>query len=171
MGSFKKSRFLKNARGTTEMSLNITAMADIFTVLLVFLLMGYGSGAMDIQPSAGLQLPSAGAAAGDSAALKLEISRTAVQVETKPVATLQDGRFASGEVQPDGTARAVSEAIKLERARQIALAQANPDVKLDARVIVIADEKTPYATIKSVLATVAVQGYTDFKLAVVSKGQ
>jgi hypothetical protein len=47
------------------------------------------------------------------------------------------------------------------------IAKANTDVKVDSKVVVIADQRVPYITIKSVLASAAVQGYTDFKLAVV----
>ena len=34
-------------------------------------------------------------------------------------------------------------------------------------IIVIADQRAPYSTVKSVLASAALNGYTDFKLAVV----
>jgi biopolymer transport protein ExbD len=43
-------------------------------------------------------------------------------------------------------------------------------VKVDPKILVIADQRAPYQTIKSVLASAAVHGYTDFKLAVV-KGE
>ncbi len=165
-----KKKFNIPRRSGGEMSLNITAIADIFTVLLVFLLMGFSSGTVNIVPSAGLNLPGSNASASQIEALKIEISRTSIQVETKPILTLEDYRARANEVGADGTLRALNEALKVERTRQIALAGANSDVKLDARVVLIADKKVPYSTIKSVLASAAVQGYTDFKLAVVTEG-
>jgi hypothetical protein len=36
-------------------------------------------------------------------------------------------------------------------------------------VIIMADQRTPYITMKSVLSAVALHGYTDFKLVVVQK--
>jgi biopolymer transport protein ExbD len=166
-----KKKFQVQRRASGDMSLNITAMADIFTVILVFLLMGYSSGAVNITPSSGVTLPGAGASATHIEALKIEISKSSIQVESKPVMELQEYRAKEGEVATDGTLKALSGALKVERERQIALAGANTDVKLDARVVLIADQKVPYSTIRSVLASAAVQGYTDFKLAVFNRGQ
>lgn len=167
----KKKKFGSSAnRGSGDVSLNITAMADIFTVLLVFLLMGFSTGAVNIFPSPGITLPSGAADEGHIEALKIEIGREGVQLESKPAAQLANYRFAPGDIQPDGTAKSLAGAVRESRERQIALAGANTDVKLDSRIIVIADEKVPYSTVKAVLATAAVAGYTDFKLAVVKKG-
>lgn len=166
-----KKKFHISRRAGGEMALNITAMADIFTVLLVFLLMSYSSGTVNIAPSAGMTLPGAFATINNLEALKIEISQTSIQVESKSVASLQNYRLPASEVAADGTSKSLAEALKGERQKQIALAGANSDVKLDARVILIADQKVPYSTIRSVLASAAVQGYTDFKLAVVNRGQ
>ena len=165
----KANKFKAKRRSSGEMSLNITAMADVFTVLLVFLLVGLSSGAVTIVPSAGITLPFASTEPVQIEALKLEISKSTVQVESKPVATLENYRYAAGDLAPDGTLKSLIDAIKIERQRQLALAAANPDIKLDSRVVLIADEKTPYSTIKAVLASAAVQGFTDFKLAVINK--
>ena len=169
--STKKKNFLKrSAPASGEMSLNITAMADIFTVLLVFLLMGYSTGAMQITPSAGIQLPGAHAPQDHVEALKIEISADAVLIENQPVAKLAAFKVNANDRSADGTVKPLVEAIAVERKRQLLLVQGNADVKLDARVVVIADQKVPYATIKAVLASAAVQGYTDFKLAVQTQG-
>ena len=167
-----KKRFNARARGGGDVSLNITAMADIFTVILVFLLMGFSSGAMNISPSKGVNLPMAGALdSGYIEALKIEISQSGIQVEAQPAVTLADYRVPASEMQADGSAKSLVDVLKTSRARQIEIAKLNPDLKLDARVIVLADEKTPYSTIKAVLAAAAVQGFTDFKLAVVNSAK
>lgn len=164
----KKKRSSAQLMKTGDVALNITAMADIFTVLLVFLLMGYSTNALNIQPSPGVTLPAAGHAEGtDTSALKVEISRTVIQVESQPVTTLTDYRVSSADRQADGTLGTLREAFSRERQRQIALAGANSDVKLDSRIVLIADQDVPYETLKSVLSSAAVQGYTDFKLAIV----
>lgn len=164
-------KFKTAPRVSADMGLNITAMADIFTVILVFLLMGFGGGALNVVPSAGVTLPSAAAEAKPVEALKVEISKGAVLVESKPIVTLTEARFASADLQNDGTSKSLSEALAFERKKQIAIAGGNADVSLDARIVLISDEKVPYATIKAVLASAAVQGFTDFKLAVAAKGQ
>lgn len=165
-----KSSFLKRRpQMGGDMSLNITAMADIFTVLLVFLLKSYATGAVAITPSAQTQLPIGVGQDQAVEALKLEVSSTAILVEGQPIVSLKAYQFDGAELQGNGTLKSLTAALEKERKRQLLIAQNNADVKVDARVIVVADQKVPYSTLKSVLASAAVQGYTDFKLAVVRK--
>ncbi len=166
----KHKKFKTRPRSGGDTELNITAMADIFTVLLVFLLMGYASGAVDIVPSAGLRLPEAFAQAANSDALKVEISENAIVVDSVPVATLDHYKVASTDKAGDGTISKLSDSLKKARDRQVAIAGMNTDVKLDSRIILIADSRVPYSTVRSVLQSAAVHGYVDFKLAVVTSG-
>lgn len=137
-----RKSFIKAKAPSDQMSIQITSMADIFMILLVFLLKSYGSGLLDITPSKGLTVPRAAAEGGPSDALKLEVSENSILMEGKPVAS-----------------KDLSEALAAERKRQL---------KADPRVILIADRKVPYSTVKTVLASAASHGYTDFKLAVQS---
>lgn len=153
-----KKTFVKTKKTSDQMIIQITSLADIFMILLVFLLKSYGSGLIELTTSKGLLMPQAAAETGTADALKLEISERAILLEGKPVATMTGFQFDSKSL-----ARALAE----ERKRQITLAKNNPAIKLDPRVIMIADKEIPYSTIKSVLASAAYNGYTDFKLAVV----
>ncbi len=160
--------FHKKAAQAQDMSLNITAMADIFTVLLVFLLKSFTTSAVTLSPSAGLVLPevfSSNQVPTD--ALKVEISSTAVLIENQPVLDLKDYQFAMGDMDGNKTSKSLSQALAKERKRQMTIAQANSQVKIDPKILIVADQKAPYSTIKTVLASAAVNGYTDFKLAVV----
>ena len=163
----KKKSFRKRGPMSGDMSLNITSMADIFMILLVFLLKGYSTG-MSITPTAGLLLPEAHAEKQIVEALKVEVSEKAVQVEGNTVTTLNAFQFARNELRKNGTVSSLSAALEKERKRQLLIAKANSDVKIDPKIVVIADQRTPYGTIKSVLASAAVNGYTDFKLVVVT---
>lgn len=58
----KKNPFLKKKKSSEEMTIQITSMADIFTIILVFLLKSYSTSAVNITPSNGLKLPTAQAA-------------------------------------------------------------------------------------------------------------
>lgn len=158
--------FLKRPLQSEESSLQITSMADIFTILLVFLLKSYTTGAINVTPSKGVLLPQAQAAEANFEALKVEISPDAVQIEGQPVANLNRYQFDARDLS-QGASQTVSKAFEKERKRQLTIAAANSDVKIDPRIIVLADEHVPYNTLKSVLAAAALQGYTDFKLAVV----
>lgn len=162
----KKLLFKKNIE-SEEMSLQITSMADIFTILLVFLLKSYAAGVVNIAPAPGMKLPQAFAPDSQIEALKVEISQTTVQIEGRPVATLEDFRFKNEDLLSNGSSEVLVKALEHERQRELLIAKTNTDIKIDPKIIVIADQRVPYVTVKSVLASAALNGYTDFKLAVV----
>jgi len=86
----KKNKFGKRNHGSEDMNLQITSMADIFIILLVFLLKSFATSAVTIAPSNGMKLPEANASDSSVDALKVEISQDAVQVEGTPVTNLKE---------------------------------------------------------------------------------
>jgi biopolymer transport protein ExbD len=142
-------------------------MADIFTILLVFLLKSYASGSLGVSISRDVTLPVARGSDEDVQALKIEVSEQMIQVEGRPVVALQQFSYSPADVSETGALRPVERALASERGKQSVIASSNEDVKVDARVLVMADQRTPYRTLKAVLASAALQGFTDFKLVVV----
>ena len=157
----------KKPGASEDVSLQITSMADIFTILLVFLLKSYATGAISPTSAKGLLLADAQASDVAVEALKLEVTENSVLVEGQPVLALKGFTFEPKDILANGTSKTLSSALEQQRKRQLLIARANSDVKIDPKVIVIADKRVPYGTLKSVLASAAVHGYTDFKLAVV----
>ncbi len=160
---------MRRRRSSDEMSLQITSMADIFTIILVFLLKSYATSASNIVPSTGTKLVEA--EAGDVAveALKVEVSETTVQVEGRPVSQLKGFRVDAQDLQANGSLKSLADALETERKRQNLISAANPDVKNDSKILIVADSRTPYSTLKPVLASAAIHGFGDFKLVVVRK--
>lgn len=159
----RRKSFVKRSGQNPEMSLQITSMADIFMILLVFLLKSVSSGAIDIAPSTGLSLPVAATDNKSVQALKVEVSEKAVLVEGHASSQMSNFRFSSSDIEENGASKSLTSALSQERSKQPAKAGETAD----SRIIVIADQRAPYQTIKAVLASAAVQGYTDVKLAVV----
>lgn len=165
----KKNPFIRRVKRPEEMSIQITSMADIFTIILVFLLKSYATSATTLTPTSGLKLAESTAADLPVEALKVEVSESAILVDDKPVAGLEKFRFARQDLQANGVSPKLTAALELHRKRQTLIAQSNSDVKLDAKILIVADSRTPYGTLKSVLASSAIQGYTDFKLVTAKK--
>ena len=164
---FKKKSLFKKRHDSDEMSLQITSLADIFVIILVFLLKSYSTGAVNLSPSKGMLLPQSQASEANVEALKVEISEASVSIEGQPVAELKGFKFDQSDLQGNGSSNHVSAALDRQRQRQLLIAKSNSDVKVDPKIIVVADQRAPYSTVKSVLASAALNGYTDFKLAVV----
>jgi biopolymer transport protein ExbD len=149
-------RFRRRAIHEEQMSLQITSMADIFIIVLVFILKSYASGAMDIVPAAGLSLPTAVAEPTVTKSQRIEVAENSVLLEGKPVAALSGYSFASGSVDADGSNRALA----------LTLAKGADAGRAEQKLLVVADRRAPYATIKTVLASAARGGYRKFEMAV-----
>ena len=151
------------------MALQITSMADIFIIILVFLLKSFSSGAVSITPSQGLELAEAFTDKEQMAALSMEISETAIQVDSSPVTPLKNFRFVTKDLDENGLSNTLEVAMKRMRERQNLISKANSEVDADGKILIIADARTPYRTIKSALSSAAIHGYSDFKLVVRKK--
>jgi biopolymer transport protein ExbD len=152
----RRSFLKKRGPQSEEMALQITSMADVFVILLVFILKSYSTASVEFTPAAGMKLPQAASARqARSRPLTVEVSRDAVLIEGKAVSRMQDYRFSTGDLEPGNVSRSLR------------LALTDPgNVGQGARLLVVADQRAPYATIKAVLASAAVRGYKDFELAV-----
>lgn len=155
--------FLKKKKLTEDMTLQITSMADIFMILLVFLLKSYSTTLTTVSPSKDTKLPVAttsGEMMKDT--LKLEIASDSILVDQKPVIKLKNFEFSAADVQPGGNAPALFKVLYQERKRL-------PEPNADSNLLILADENTPYSTIKPILASAASAGFVDLQLVVVQK--
>jgi biopolymer transport protein ExbD len=159
-----KSSFLKRKPADQDMALQITSMADIFMILLVFLLKSYSSSVSTISASSGVQLPTAQSETSAKETLKLEISEKAILVDEKPIVTLKNFEFDPKEVPPPGTGRSESlYRVLVEQRKHM------PVPNMDSNLLVFADQNAPYATLQSVLASAASSGFVDLQLVVVKE--
>ncbi len=160
----------RKRRGNEEVALQITSMADIFTILLVFLLKSYAVSAVNVNVSKDMKLPIARGGTDQIEALKVEVGEKGVTVEGESVANFTNYEPNSGELSRDGNIVGLVKALRKERDKKRTLAAASPDIKeLDSKLLVIADKKVPYKTLKLVLSSTTAEDYTDFKLVVVSE--
>ncbi len=181
-GSSRSRKGRRRAHGgNEEVGLQITSMADIFTILLVFLLKSYSVSAIDLTVGKDVQLPSARGGTDRVEAMKLEVTGTGIAIEGNPVISFENYEPKASDVGRDGTIPAVVKALGKEREKQRALASAgaptvNPDGTPvtekkfpEAQLLVVADKKVPYKVLKLILSSASMQDYTDFKLVVVSE--
>ncbi len=157
-----KSHFLKRKPPSQEMALQITSMADIFMILLVFLLKSYATSVSTLTSSSGITLPSSRAGSASKETLKLEVSASSISVDDKVVLGLSNFNFAPQEIPPPGLGR--SETLYrslLEKRRRM------PQANLDPNLLLFVDRKAPYSTLQSVLASAASAGFVDLQLVVI----
>ncbi len=161
--STKRKSFLKKKEAQpTDLALQITSMADIFMILLVFLLKNYSASLNNITPTAQLSLPELVLAqkSNPKESLKIEISKDAVLIDQKPAVTLNNFEFPANELQAANISQTISNLMKQQR-------ELKPEPNRESALVLMADQGAPYSTIKRVIASAAGAGFIDLQLVVV----
>jgi biopolymer transport protein ExbD len=178
-------KFLKKRKQNEDMNLQITSMADIFIIILVFLLKSYSTSLSNISPSKEMLLPEAQAKDEMQEALKIEITANSINIDDKPIVTLSNYSFSKQDSDGNKGSRSLYAALMKERGKVVKMGDApkkkdvaakdsqDPKKKAqdkgdhDSTILVMADKETPFSTIKTVLTSAAQTGFVDLKLVVV----
>src|SRR4051812_36270456 len=107
--------FQKKSKPSQDMSLQITSMADIFTILLVFLLKSYATDMTTVTPSDGMKLPIASAQGQIKDSVKLEVTADSIIVDQKKIVKLKAFEFEPGEVPEHGMGGALYKFLLAQR--------------------------------------------------------
>lgn len=146
-----------------EMSLAITPMADVFTVILVFLLKSFSTGISSLTPTQDVHLPEARAVSSLLDGMKLEISPNGILLNDAQVMKLTQFQFDPKQLAEDGSLKEINDAIRKEKEEKTLAGS------VESRMTIVADRKTPYALLKRVFTSTANYDYTDLSLAVVEE--
>ena len=158
----KRKSFLKRKTQSTDVSLQITSMADIFMILLVFLLKNYSASMTNLAPTSQLSLPEVSVSAKTSPkeSLKIEVGPDAVLVDQTMAVKLNNFEFPASET--ENSQGSVTIANLMQKQREL-----RPTPNTESSIVVMADQRAPYSTIKRVIASVAGAGFVDLQLVVV----
>lgn len=163
-------RMLKNNKKSTFV-LQLTAMVDMFTILIVFLLKSYSSSAVNVTPHENLKMPVSSSYTNPVEALKLVVAQDGVYLENIKVATVEAGRFIASEVDPNDPdfIKPLYEALDKQAEMSKEIAKVNEEHKFEGAVLMQADSRLSYSLLKKVMYTSSLAGYADLKLATILK--
>jgi biopolymer transport protein ExbD len=150
-----RNRFGKRKR----MALQLTSLLDMFTIILVFLMVSFQAEDKDFVLHAGLELPQSSAKSPFKTGVNLAITAEGVLIEGKKVYDLQDGR-AADEDQEAGKAERITQAVA-QTWSQLKREEGEEDI-----VVIQADKGLPYRTIHLVMRSAAYAGAYRFRLVV-----
>ncbi len=136
-------------------TLNLTSLMDIFTILLIFLLVD-NNNAAKLPEDQDIQLPESTAQELPNDVLIIQVSATNVIIDGRKIADTQ-----AVKVQEERTVDALVEELKFRASRALAV---NPE---DEREVMIqADRDVPYAVIKKLMRSCMETPYTKVAFAV-----
>ena len=141
--------------------LNLTAMMDIMTIILVFLIKQYESAPQNITLTDDLTPPKTTSVEEMVPGVAMVISKTSILVDNKLVVNLVKWQ----PVAKDGTAgwTPVAKALAARR-EMIEALHGHGGAAFDGNIMVIADEEIPYDVITNVLLQAGHEQFTTYRL-------
>ena len=148
-------------------TLQLTAMVDMFTIMIVFLLKSYDTSALEVKNVDDLRLPASITASIPQEAMLLLVSKKAVFVNNTKVADIKDGKIVDANISKsdEDYIEPLFKELDKEAKKVEELAKRNPSIKFDGKLLMQADESLHYSVLRKVLYTATMAGYGDLRLA------
>tara|TARA_B100000676_G_C18074145_1_gene846456 strand:+ start:1139 stop:1612 length:474 start_codon:yes stop_codon:yes gene_type:complete len=144
-----------HSRHKAVAALNLTSLMDIFTILLIFLLVN-NNNAAKLPDDKDIQLPESTAQELPSDVLIIQVSPTAVVIDGRKIADTQ-----AVKAQEERTVDALVEELKFRASRALTLAPEE-----EREIMIQADRDVPYAVIKKLMRSCMETPYTKVAFAV-----
>lgn len=143
--------------------IQITSMVDMFVILLVFLLKSFSTSPVNIAPREGMVLPESSAVENPVDVAKMIISNDGVYLNDEQIFVLDKGHVPSKELDARDS-RFIKSLYKalVEQAKG-----AKPETA--GQLLLQADRELSYQQLEKILFTSGAAGFSDVKLAVLSK--
>ena len=155
----------KNARQFVMPKLQITAMMDMFTIVLIFLLFSFSDKPETVNIDRELDLPQSTAKMDYNDTIKMVLSHENLKLNDTVVAELENGRITG--LRPDRLKD--SDLFRKLSFYREELDRAMENEKKDNHILFFCDKRIPFKTINSIMKTAGMAGFPDFQFAVLRK--
>ncbi|MHB8875677.1 MAG: ExbD/TolR family protein [Myxococcaceae bacterium] len=165
----RKRRKDRDAAGEIK-ELNITAMLDIMTIILVFLLKSYATSSVAMTSSEDCRPPLSTTRATPKDTVAVTITPRHVLVGDKMVVTLDKGQMPAN-VLEGRLVVPLDQALKKEVEKLKFIAERNPSAPFTHELSVIGDRKVPYDVLLTVLYTAGQNELENYRFVVIQKDE
>lgn len=149
-------------RSDTGLDMNLTALIDVFTILIFFLLSSAGVESA-LPSSKAVTLPASTAEKAPKETLAVVVSAEEIVVEGRKVASVPEVLAQNGDLIPGLQAE-----LQL-LAQRTTVRKENADA--EKVITIVADKQVPYRLLRKVMATGAAAGFSDISFAVTQKAE
>jgi len=164
----RKKRADREAEGEIR-ELNITAMMDMMTIILVFLIKSYAVSNITVTASEDLKPPASSTRLTPKDTIPITITTKAILVGDKVRAHLVNGKVDPRDMS-GRTVVPVLEALTKEVDKQKSIAARNPAAPFTHELSVIGDKRIPYDLLLTVLYTAGQAELENYRFIVLQKG-
>ncbi|AFE06167.1 hypothetical protein COCOR_05053 [Corallococcus coralloides DSM 2259] len=148
--------------------LNITAMMDMMTIILVFLLKSFASSSAAITASEDVRPPVSSTRASPKDTVAITITPKNILVGDKEVVRLKDGRIPESQLQGRLVA-GLDAQLKKEVSKLKYIEERNPAAPFTHELSVIADKMVPYDLLLTVLYTAGENELQNYRFIVLQR--
>ena len=166
----RKKRKEREAEGEIK-ELNITAMMDIMTIILVFLIKSYTASSVTITPSEDIRPPLSSTRLTPKDTIAITVTPRHIMVGDKVKATLEKNMQPRADEMQGKLILPVDAALKKEVEKLKYIAERNPSAPFMREVSIIGDRKIPYEVLSSVLYTAGQNELENFRFVVISSAE
>ena len=159
MSSRRQNR-MSRSKGKTA-SLSLTSLMDVFTILVLYLLVNQGSGA-DIDPPKTIKIPDSVVETSPRQTVVMTVSDTAVYIQGELIVTI-------AEVLESKQDYIESVRQEMVRVKEVAETQGAQAAVNKTEVTILADRGVPFKILKKLMSTSSSAGYEKISLAVNQK--
>lgn len=141
--------------------LSLTSLMDVFTILVLYLLVNQGSGA-DIDPPKTIKIPDSVVETAPRQTIVMTVSDAAVYLQGEPVITIAEVLESKVDY---------IEAVRQEmvRLKELSVEQGGQVAANNTEVTILADRGVPFKILKKLMSTSSSAGYVKISLAVNQK--
>jgi biopolymer transport protein ExbD len=167
---FRNARRKARERAGEIKELNIVAMMDMMTIILVFLLKSYQASTLNVNMSADLTIPASTTQLQPQENITVTVSLNELAVNDRAVVPLERGvippQYKDGRRAEAFYVGPIYDALKKEVDKQKYIAQYNKNAPFSGRINVVADKKISYRTLMEILYTAGQAELGEYKFMV-----
>ena len=159
--SRRQERMSRNDRKPKSTGMMLTSLMDVFTVLVLYLIVNQGSG-VDVEPPKRVKLPDSVVETAPRRTLVMAVSDTDVLIQGEVIVKVEDV-LASKQDYIDSVRQ------EMLRIKNLAAEQGDKVVADSTEVTILADRGVPFKVLKKLMSTSSSAGYDKISLAVNQK--
>ena len=152
--------------GEESIALNLTALMDILSNLLFFLLAAYTAQSVEIEGHADLRLPSSTSQVALNPQITITVTQSGIDVGGIPVAHIANG-LVTDHLDADDKIAPLYERMKAVRVSREAAGRA--DLADSSLILLLADKATDARTISTVLRSAGFAGFANVRFGVIAQ--
>jgi biopolymer transport protein ExbD len=165
MSAKKLHAKLHGASAAAPTSINLTALMDILSNIIFFLMASFGAQTLELTSGAHVTLPSSTSELALKMSISVAVGLEEIFVEDEPIGKLKDGVLIG--LDSERFLPRLEETLKRVKAQR--LAKNERPKEEDEVILFVADKRLKYETIDRVMKTCARAGFTKFRFAVAKK--